>query len=147
MRHFLILALAVQMGLSGGGCATVPLGATQDPVRSVADSGCRNLASFNGKVQSYCGTPAQWAELDSRMAQLGQGFSCRPVKGSQPLCQFAKQWEYTDRMTFMGRMRQMQSSGYGDGASRSAAEISHNDPTTIRQDLSNAAGGRPLSIP
>lgn len=146
-RQLHTLTLAVLVGLSGLGCATVPPAAEQNPAQPVADSSCRNVTSLEGKVHSYCGSAAQWAEFDSKMAKLDQGFSCRSVKDSpQQLCLFAKQWGN------MGRMNALQhggklSNGFGDEAQRSAMAIENNEYAAVRQDLIDSANGRPLPIP
>jgi hypothetical protein len=93
MRHLHTVTMVVLMGVSGLVLATEPA-AVKKPAQPVADSSCRNVSNMTGKVQTWCGTSAQWAEFDSRMAKLDKGFSCRPYKGAPPLCLFAKQWEY-----------------------------------------------------
>jgi hypothetical protein len=145
MRQLHTLALAVLAGLSGLGCATAPTGAALDPAQPVADSSCRNVTSLTGKVQPLCGTAAEWAEFDSRMAQLDQGFSCKPVKGSQPLCLFARQWEHVNRRKAL--LSGPLPNGFGDEAQRSAMAIEHNEYAAARQDLIDSAAGRPLPIP
>lgn len=147
MRQLHTLTVAVLMGLSGLGCATAPPAAVQNPARPVADSECRNVTSLEGKVHSYCGSAAQWAEFDSQMAKLDQGFSCRPVKGSQPLCLFARQWEYVGRMNAL-QHGGIPSHGFGDDEGRrSAMAIENNEYAAVRQDLIDSANGRPLPIP
>lgn len=145
MRNPHTLLLAVLIGASGLGCATAPPGAAHDPAKPVAKSECRNVTSLTGKVQSYCGTPAQWAQFDSQMAQLDQGFSCKPVKGSQPLCLFAKQWDSVERNNALraGTLR----NGFFDGARDSAVAIEHNEYAAVRQDLIDSNNGRPVLIP
>jgi hypothetical protein len=90
MRHLPTVTLAMMTGLSGLVLATEPA-ATRNSAQSVANSSCRNVTDLEGKVHSYCGSVAQWHEFDIRMAKLDHGFSCRSVKGSQPLCLFARQ--------------------------------------------------------
>jgi hypothetical protein len=142
MRKLHTLALAAVMALSGLGCATAPTAAVHKTAQPVAESSCRDVTDLKGKVQSYCATPAQWAEFDSRMAQLDQGFSCRPVKGSQPLCLFARQWDYMKAMH-----ASPMTSSFGDEATRSAVAIEHNEYAAVRQDLINSNNGRPVLIP
>lgn len=144
MRQLHTLALTVLMGLSGLGCATAPSAAVHDPSQPIANSSCRNVTSLEGRVQSMCATPAQWAEFDSRMAQLDQGFSCRPVKGSQPLCLFARQWKYVERTN---ALRAGALSNGSDEATRSAMAISQNDYATIRLGMIDSlatTGGTPI---
>ena len=149
MRHPHTLALALLVALSGLGCATAPTGAAHDAAQSLADSSCRNVPSLTqpGKVESLCGSAAEWAEFDRRVAELEQGFSCRPVKDSPPLCLFARQWEEVDRRN--ARRAGGQPAGFGDEARTSAMAITHNDYATIRQGMidSLAADGRTLPIP
>jgi hypothetical protein len=105
MTRLRTVTLAVLMGLSGLVLATEPV-ALKKSTQPVADSNCRNVSDLTGQVHSFCGSPAQWVEFESRMAKLDQGFSCRSVRGSyrgthrdsQPLCLFARQWEYMSRI-------------------------------------------------
>ena len=98
MRHLHNVTLVVLMGLSGLVLATEPPAATMRSVKPAADSSCRNVSDLKGKVHSYCGSAAKWAEFDSQMAKLDKDFSCHQVSGSQVLCLFARQWEHVDRM-------------------------------------------------
>ena len=72
-RHDLI-ALAVLVGLTGFGCATVTPTTSHNQAQSTAQS-CRTVASPDAKLNSYCGTAEQWAEFDAQIAQVDQGLS------------------------------------------------------------------------
>jgi hypothetical protein len=96
MRKLHWIALAALLGLSVLGCASVTPPASRNLSWLPAHAHCRNVASPDGTIRSYCGSPEQWAEFDSRMAQVDQGLSCRRSRTSQPLCLFAKQWNYMD---------------------------------------------------
>jgi hypothetical protein len=143
MRQLHTLALALFAGLSGLGCATAPMGAAP----GLAESRCRNVPSLAlpGKVEPLCGSPAEWAEFDRRVAELRQGFSCRPVKDSLPLCLFASQWKDVDRRN--ARQAGWQSAGFGEGARTSAVAIANNDYATIRQSIVDSSNGQPLPFP
>jgi hypothetical protein len=146
MRHLRTLSFTVLLaGFSGLACATAPAGAEQKPARAGADSVCRNVTTMTGRIQSYCGNAAQWAEFDSRMAQLGKGFSCKPVKGSQPLCLFAEQWKYVQQKNLL--RAGTAPGGFFDGARESAMAIEHNEFAAVRQNLIDSNGGRPVLIP
>ncbi len=119
MRHLQTVTLAVMMGLSGLVLATEPA-AIKKSARSVANSSCRNVTDLEGKVRSYCGSVAQWHEFDIRMAKRDHGFSCRSVKDSQPLCLFARQWEYVDRM-YSPQRGSINSDGFGAAAGQMLA--------------------------
>jgi hypothetical protein len=97
MRQLHNVTLVLLMGLSGLVLATEPPPDIRKSVQPPADSSCRNVTDLEGKVHSYCGSAAQWARFDNQMAKLHKGFSCRSVKGSQPLCLFAAQWTYLER--------------------------------------------------
>jgi hypothetical protein len=145
MRRQHSLALALFVGLTGLGCATAPTGTAHGRVQLVADSNCRNVPSQSGRIESLCGSPAEWAEFDRRIAELRQGFSCRPVRGSLPLCLFARQWEYLNRLN--ARRAGTQSSSFGDEARMSAMAISTNDYSAIRQSVIDSVSGMTLPIP
>jgi Secretin and TonB N terminus short domain len=126
-------------------------GAVETPVQVPAKSAqvpetttCRNVSSLTGVVQSMCGTPAQWAEFDSGMAKLDKGFSCKPMKGSVPLCLFAKQWQHVERNRML-RGNTLQN-GFGDGAQRSAMAIENSEYNAVRQDLIDSSNGQPSPI-
>jgi hypothetical protein len=91
-----------------------------------------------------CGTIAQWAEFDSRMAQLDKGFRCKPMKGSVPLCLFARQWQNLERDR---TLRYGVQGGFGDEARRSAMEINRNNAGIIElsvRDSLATTGGTPI---
>jgi hypothetical protein len=144
MRHLHILALVMLVGFSGLALATSPL-AVQKTARAGADSVCRNVTSMEGRIQSWCGSKAQWAEFDSRMAKLDKGFSCKSVKGSPQLCMFAKQWKFVERKNTLNAGAKP--SGFFDGARDSAVYIEHNEYAAVRQDLIDSANGRQPPIP
>jgi hypothetical protein len=97
MRHLPTVTLAVLMGVTGLVLAESPSVAITS-AKPAADSSCRNVSDLKGRVHSYCGSAAKWAEFDSQMAKLDKDFSCHQVSGSQVLCLFARQWEHVDRM-------------------------------------------------
>ena len=98
MRHLHTVTLTMLMGFTGLVLATEPPAAAKKSAQPAADSSCRNVSDLKGKVHSYCGSAAKWAEFDSQMAKLDKDFSCHQVSGSQVLCLFARQWEHVDRM-------------------------------------------------
>jgi len=107
-------------------------------------STCRNVSSLAGVVQSMCGTPEQWTEFDSRMAKLDKGFSCKPMKGSIPLCLFAKQWQNLQRDK---TLRYGTVDTRGDEAQRSAMDINRNDSANVSLSVRDSLatnGGTPL---
>ena len=109
-----------------------------------AKSTCRNVSSLTGVVQSMCGTAAQWAEFDSRMAKLDKGFSCKPMKDSVPLCLFARQWQNLEREQ---TLRHGTVQNGGDEAQRSAMEISRNNAGNVALDVRDSlatTGGTPI---
>jgi hypothetical protein len=145
MRQLHTVALAALIGVSGLGCATAPPGAAHDPAQPVADAGCRDVTSLEGKVQTYCGTPEQWARFDSQMAALGQGFSCKPVKGARPLCLFARQWDYVSQVNAM--RTGLAPSNFFEGSKSSAMAIERNEYPAVRQALIDSNNGRPVLLP
>jgi hypothetical protein len=120
MRQLHSIALAAVFGLTAFGCATVTPPTSQHQASS-ADTSCRNVASPDGKVQSYCGTAEQWAEFDSSIAKVDQGLSCRNVNTSRALCLYAKQWKYANRHLSAN----FRDYGFGNEAEQSAAAIGY----------------------
>jgi len=124
MKRHDSIALAVLVGLTGFGCATVTPTTSQNHAQSTGQS-CRTVASPDAKLNSYCGTTEQWSEFDARIAQVEQGLSCRDVGTPKALCLYAKQWKYADRR----QSADFRGYGFGDDAENSARAVGYMNQT------------------
>ncbi len=94
MKSTAVFCAAALAALCLAGCAGTPV---QKPVAAAADVTCHNVSS-NGRSTAYCGTAAQWQEMNRRIALRDAGVTCRFAHTPNEVCMSQEEWKRLKRL-------------------------------------------------